>query len=86
MTVTWTHMAFVELARLWITARQQRPAVEHAWHRLADRLATDPLRAGEPFRDGLRVACVGPVAAFYEEDAEGNVLVRNAAAVRGEAG
>lgn len=85
MSVTWTHSALVGLARIWIaTPRPHRQAVEHAWHRLADRLATDPQRAGEPFRDGLRAARVGRVAVFYEVDAAGDVLVRHAAAVQGE--
>ena len=84
MTVTWTYSAGVELFRIWLrTPRPDRPTVLRAAHQLADRVATDPARAGEPFRDGWIAARVGPVAVFYRLDADGGATVRHAARVVG---
>ncbi len=82
MSVTWTHSAGVTLFRIWLRARRpDRAAVLRAAHQLADRLATDPVRADPPFRGTWRAARVGPVAVLYQLDAAGGAVVHHAARV-----
>ena len=80
MSVTWTRPAAVAAIGVLIRAgHARRPEVLRVWHQLGDRLATDPERAGEPWRDGYRFIRVGPVVAIYTPDDTGTAVVRHAA-------
>ena len=84
MTVTWTHPATVALIGVCIAApHPARPTVLRAAHQLADRLATDPVRAGVAFIGDWRAARVGPIVAFYRLDPTGGAVVCHVAAVVG---